>query len=81
METQIAELERIKRFEKDNDKAQAMTEKEQADKALQDELKRENRKRQEYHDTCKKQYIENIQLKEITKREEGMRSKEDNEQK
>jgi hypothetical protein len=81
METQIAELERMKKFEKDKDKAQAINEKEQVEKALQDELKREFKKKQEYHDTCKKQYIENIQLKETIKKQEGIRAYEENQPK
>lgn len=81
METQIAELERMKKFEKDKDKSQAFMEKEQVEKALQDELKREYKKRQEYHDTCKKQYTENIQLKENVKKQEGIKAKEENEPK
>jgi len=70
METQIAELENMKKFERDNDRVLAVHEKEQVDQALQDELSRERKKKREYQKVCQKQYDENIQLKETIKQQE-----------
>ena len=77
METQIAELEKIKRFEKSNEIALAKAEKEQVNKELQDELEREKQKRKDYQDVCQKQYQENIQLKEYMKKQKLKKAKED----
>mmetsp|Transcript_32187 Transcript_32187/g.36707 ORF Transcript_32187/g.36707 Transcript_32187/m.36707 type:complete len:330 (-) Transcript_32187:12-1001(-) len=70
METQIAEIERMKKLEKEMERELALKEKRQADKALQDELNREIKKKQENRVAYQKQYQENMQLKEIVKKQE-----------
>lgn len=70
METQIAEAERIKRFEKDKDRAQALNEKKEVDRALEDELKREQKKKKEYQEVCQRQYQDNMLLKQHMKEQE-----------
>jgi colicin import membrane protein len=77
METQIAEMEKIKQFEKDNDNLLAIKEKQQVDRALQDDISREQRKKKEYQEVCKKQYQDNIELKEIMKKQEAQRRKDE----
>lgn len=78
METQIAEIERMKKLEKEMERELALKEKRQADKALQDELNREIRKKQENRVAYQKQYQENMQLKEIVKKQEQQKVRNEN---
>lgn len=77
MENQIAEIEKIKQFERDKEKGIARKEKKEVDKALEDELNRELRKKREYQEVCQKQYQENMHLKEFLKQQELQRQKEE----
>lgn len=81
MATQIAEIENMKKFEKENDRTIAKTEKEKVDKALEDDLQRERRKKREYQEVCQKQYQENVQLKQYMKHQERQKEIENNTQK
>lgn len=77
METQIAELENVKKFEKYNEKEQAQAEKQRVLKDLEDEVQKEKLKRKEYQEICQKQYQENLELKEYMKKKEQEKRKED----
>lgn len=78
METQIAELENQRKFEKHNEKLQAQHEKEQVLRELEDDLEKQKIKKKEYIEVCQKQYKENMELKESLKKRELERKKEDN---
>lgn len=81
METQIAEIENMKRFEREKEIALALSEKQKVDQALQDELQREKNKKREYQEVCQKQYQENMQLKEYLKQQERQKMKDENSKK
>lgn len=73
METQIAEVENMKKLEQYNELSRAKAEKEQASKALEDDLTREKRKKQQYQEVCQKQYHENLEMKDYLKKKEHQR--------
>jgi hypothetical protein len=77
-EKQIAEIENFKRLEKEKEQSQAVNEKKDIEKFLQDEMTRERKKRDEYQQVCQKQYIENMQQKEFLKKQEEQKISEDN---
>lgn len=77
METQIAELEHHRKFEKHNEKLQAEHEKEQVLRELEDDLEKQKMKKKEYIEVCQRQYKENMELKESLKKREIQRMKED----
>lgn len=77
-ESQIAEMENLKRLEKEKEKSQAVHDKEDIQKFLQSEIDRERKKREDYQQICKKQYQENMQLKEFMKQQEAQKQREDN---
>jgi hypothetical protein len=77
METQIAEVENMKRFEHDKELSIAKVEKAEANKACEDEITRNMRKRRENKQEYQKQYQENIELKDHLMKQEQQRRKED----
>jgi hypothetical protein len=77
METQIAEVENLKRFEHDKELSIAKVEKAEANKACEDEITRNMKKKRENKQEYQKQYQENIELKDHLMKQEQQRRKED----